>query len=140
MYSIVLFIVDTSLSGFIGSGDSPMSAVDITFLTSSSGARPVNSTWPFSFSSSRSATSSSKQSPLPMSVKAMSVAPEVVDDDAGGPDHDVHAVLGAHDADVRGQVLAAAALALVRLAALELVRVRPGADHRHVGGVLAAPA
>ena len=33
-----------------------------------------------------------------------------------------------------------AALALIRFAALELVRVRPGADHRHVGGVLAAPA
>ena len=30
-------------------------------------------------------------------------------------------------------------LALIRLAALELVRVRPGADHRDVRGVLAAP-
>ena len=30
MYSIVLFIVETSLSGFFGSGDSPISAVDMT--------------------------------------------------------------------------------------------------------------
>ena len=44
-------------------------------MTSSSGARPVNSTCPFSLSSSRSATSSSKQSPEPMSVKAMSSRP-----------------------------------------------------------------
>ena len=28
MYSIDLFIVDTSLSGFLGSGESPTSAVD----------------------------------------------------------------------------------------------------------------
>ena len=45
MYSIVLFIVDTSLSGFFGSGDRPRSAVDITARTVSSGTRPVNSTW-----------------------------------------------------------------------------------------------
>ena len=44
MYSIVLFIVDTSLSGFLGSGDRPTSAVDMTRATSSSGTRPVNST------------------------------------------------------------------------------------------------
>ena len=44
MYSIVLFIVDTSLSGFFGSGDRPTSAVDRMRATSSSGARPVNST------------------------------------------------------------------------------------------------
>ncbi len=72
---MVLFIVDTSFSGFFGSGDRPTSAVERIFLTSSSGARPVNSTWPSSLSSSRSATSSSKQSPEPMSVKAMSSRP-----------------------------------------------------------------
>ena len=75
MYSIVLFIVDRSLSGFLGSGDRPTSAVDRMRVTSSSGARPVNSTWPARPSSSRSATSSSKQSPEPISVKAMSSRP-----------------------------------------------------------------
>ena len=44
MYSIVLFIVDTSLSGFLGSGERPASAVDMMRMTCSSGARPVNST------------------------------------------------------------------------------------------------
>ena len=33
MYSIVLFIVETSLSGFFGSGDSPTSAVESTSAT-----------------------------------------------------------------------------------------------------------
>ena len=106
MYSIVLFIVDTSLSGFFGSGERPTSAVDRIFLTSSSGARPVNSTCPFRPSSSRSATSSSKQSPEPISVKAMSSRPHLVDHDVGGPHDDVHAVLRPHDADVGGEELA----------------------------------
>ena len=75
MYSIDLFIVDTSLSGFFGSGDRPTSAVDMIRATSSSGARPVNSTCPPRPSSSRSATSSSKQSPEPISVKPMSSRP-----------------------------------------------------------------
>ena len=44
MYSIVLFIVETSLSGFFGSGERPTSAVDRIRATKSSGARPVNST------------------------------------------------------------------------------------------------
>ncbi len=59
MYSMDLFIVDKSLSGFFGSGERPMSAVDRMRQTSSSGARPVNSTWPASPSLSRRATSSS---------------------------------------------------------------------------------
>ena len=45
MYSMVLFIVDTSFSGFFGSGESPISAVERIRATNSSGARPVNSTW-----------------------------------------------------------------------------------------------
>ena len=77
MYSIVLFIVDTSLSGFFGSGDSPTSAVDMTARTVSSGTRPVNSTKSPRPSSSRSATTSSKQSPPPIRVNAMSVRPSL---------------------------------------------------------------
>ena len=46
MYSMDLFMVDRSLSGFFGSGDRPTSAVERIRPTSSSGARPVNSTWP----------------------------------------------------------------------------------------------
>ena len=62
-----------------------------------------------------------------------------MDDDAGGTHHDVHAVLRPHDTDVRGQVAAAPALAVIRRPPPELVRVRPSADHRHVSGVPAAP-
>ena len=120
MYSIVLFMVDTSLSGFFGSGDSPASAVDMMRPTSSSGARPVNSTCPARFSSSRRATSSSKQSPEPIRVKAMSVAAELVHHDVGGAHHDVDAVLRAHHADVGGQEPAPAAQFGIGLAALEL--------------------
>ncbi len=43
MYSIVLFIVETSLSGFFGSGESPTSAVERTSRTVSSGTRPGSS-------------------------------------------------------------------------------------------------
>ena len=77
IYSIVLFMVDTSLSGFFGSGERPTSAVERMRPTSSSGARPVNSTYPDSPSSSRRATSSSKQSPEPISVNAMSSRPSL---------------------------------------------------------------
>ena len=140
MYSIVLFMVDTSLSGFFGSGDSPASAVDMMRPTSSSGARPVNSTCPARFSSSRRATSSSKQSPEPIRVKAMSVAAELVHHDVGGAHHDVDAVLRSHHADVRGQEPVPAAQLGVGRAALELVRVRAGADDGDVARGLAAAA
>ena len=72
MYSSVLFIVETSLSGFLGSGDKPMSAVESTLVTTSSGTRPVKVTKSSKPSSSRSATSSSKQSPLPINTNATS--------------------------------------------------------------------
>ena len=58
MYSMVLFIVDTLLSGFMGSGHSPRSAVDSTLVTKLSGTLPGSSTWSCSPSRSRSATSS----------------------------------------------------------------------------------
>ena len=45
MYSMILFMVDTSLSGLIGSGERQTSAVDRYRSRSSSGIRPVNSTW-----------------------------------------------------------------------------------------------
>ena len=108
--------------------------------TSSSGARPVNSTCPPRPSSSRSATSSSKQSPEPISVKPMSSRPSSRTTMVGRPDHDVHAVLRAHDADVRGQVRVAPAQLRVRGPALELVRVRAGAHDGDVPGCLAAAA
>ena len=44
MYSMVLFMVETSLSGFFGSGQRPTSAVESRPATTSSGTRPVNST------------------------------------------------------------------------------------------------
>ena len=73
MYSMVLFMVDTSLSGLRGSGERPTSAVERTACTVSSGARPVNSTKSPSLSSSRNATSSLKLSPEPINVNEMSV-------------------------------------------------------------------
>ena len=44
MYSIVLFIVDKSFSGFFGSGHNPRSAVERMRATVSSDTLPVNST------------------------------------------------------------------------------------------------
>ena len=71
MYSIVLFIVETSFSGFLGSGERPTSAVDrhrgTLVVRDAPGEVDVVVPGP---SSSRSATSSSKQSPPPMKVKA----------------------------------------------------------------------
>ena len=75
MYSIVLFIVQNSLSWFFGSGEIPTSAVDRMAATVSSGTLPVNSTNSASPSRSRMSTSSSKQSPDPMRTKPMSRRP-----------------------------------------------------------------
>ena len=117
MYSMVLFMVDTSLSGFFGSGDSPTSAVDRICATSSSGARPVNSTWP------GQAQLVAQRHQLVEAVARADqrerdvVAAELVHHDVGGPHHDVDAVLRPHDADVGGQEPAAAAqLGVVRAA------------------------
>ena len=63
MYSRILFIVETSLSGLWGSGASATSAVDRMPSSSSSGIRPVNVTWSSRPSSLASARISSKQSP-----------------------------------------------------------------------------
>ena len=102
MYSMVLFMVDTSLSGFLGSGDKPMSAVERMSRTTSSGARPVNSTKSPSSSWSRSATSSSKQSPDPIKVNEMSVRFSVLTTKSAILMDDVDTVLRAHHADVGG--------------------------------------
>ena len=44
MYSMVLFMVETSFSGFFGSGEIPTSAEESIAATSASGIRPVNVT------------------------------------------------------------------------------------------------
>ena len=44
MYSMVLFMVETSFSGFFGSGEIPTSAVERMADTSASGMRPVKVT------------------------------------------------------------------------------------------------
>ena len=109
MYSIVLFIVDTSLSGFFGSGDRPTSAVDMIRADQLVGHPAGELDVPGQASSSRSATSSSKQSPEPISVNAMSSRPQLVHDDVGGPQDDVDTVLRAHHAEVGDQEAAAPA-------------------------------
>ena len=74
MYSMVLFMVDTSLSGFLGSGDMPMSAVDMMAATVSSGDSPGELDEVHRARAGRAvSTSSSKQSPEPIRVKEMSV-------------------------------------------------------------------
>ena len=75
MYSMVLFMVDRSFNGFLGSGEIPTSAVDKMADTSASGIRPVNVTNSERSRRSLSATRSSKQSPDPMRVKLMSRRP-----------------------------------------------------------------
>ena len=44
MYSMVLFMVETSFNGFLGSGEIPTSAVERMAATSASGMRPVKVT------------------------------------------------------------------------------------------------
>ena len=125
MYSIVLFIVETSLSGLRGSGHRPTSAVRSTTRTVSSGTRPVSSTWSCRPSRSRSATSSSKQSPEPISVKPMSVRPIWCTHDVGGGDDHVDAVLGSHHPEVRREVGVPAPARGVRRPGAQEVRVGP---------------
>ena len=111
MYSIVLFIVDTSLSGFFGSGDRPTSAVDM-MLRDQLVRRPAGE-----LDVPGQAQLVAQRHQLVEAVARADqregdvVAAELVHHDVGGPHHDVHAVLRAHDADVRGQVPAAPALA-----------------------------
>ena len=126
MYSIVLFIVETSLSGFFGSGDSPMSAVDISRVTRSSGARPVKCTCSPSSSSTASLRRSGPASPSPIRVRATSVRPRTCTMCVHRAQRQVDPVLGAHHADVDEQVLVAAAQLGLRLAAAHAVRVGAG--------------
>src|SRR5215472_16345339 len=87
MYSIVLFIVDTSFRGFFGSGDSPTA--------------------------------------------------ELEHEDVGGPYDDINAVLGSHDADVRGEEPPAPAKFWACLPTLQSLRVRSSAHDRDVRRQLA---
>ena len=123
MYSIVLFIVDRSFRGFFGSGESPTSAVERIFLTSSSGALPgeLDMAVQLEFVSERHelveavARADDREGDV--------LTAQVMHHDVGGAHHDVDAVLRAHDADVRGEELPAAPQFGVFGTALELVRV-----------------
>src|SRR5512140_2277706 len=95
MYSRILFMVETSFSGFLGSGPTHTSAVDRIASTSASGMRPVNSTTSSRPSSCVSATRSSYESPEPINVNDTSRAGH-----AGRAQQVVDAVLGCHDAQV----------------------------------------
>ncbi len=75
MYSTTLFMDETSLRGFFGSGDRQTSAVDRYACTVSSGTRPVNSTTPSRPRRLARATDSSKASPAPMNVVCTSSRP-----------------------------------------------------------------
>ena len=104
MYSMVLFIVDTSLSGFFGSGREPdiCSGEDTShqFVGCPAGEFDMVRK-PQLVAELRGALRSSR--PLPDQGESDVCATETVDDLVGGPDHDVDSVLGPHDADVGGE-------------------------------------
>ncbi len=109
MYSSVLFIVERSLSGFLGSGDSPRSAVDRTSTTVASGTRPGSSTW------SCRPELVAQRDELGVAVAAAHegerdvVAPELVHDVVRRAHREVDAVLRAHHPEVGDEVPPAAA-------------------------------
>ena len=100
MYSMVLFIVHSSLSGSPGRERLPTSAFDRMAATSSSGIRPVNSTNSPSASRSRSSTSLVEAVTRPDEHEPDVAPAHAVDDDVGQLEDDVDPVLGAHHPDV----------------------------------------
>ena len=139
MYSIVLFIVETSLSGLSGSGESPTSAVDRISKTVSSGIRPVNVT--------RSAIPSSlgEHDELVVGVAAahedeVHVVAARAHDRRRRAERQVDPVLRAHDAQVRAEVALAVAPGSDRRPLAKSIGVRAGANDSHpAGGDMAAP-
>ena len=127
MYSIVLFMVETSFRGLSGSGESPRSAVESTSATTSSGTLPVNVTMSAMPSSLRQ---------LDELVGAVSLSHEdeldVVTAGAcelgGGAECEIDAILRAHDAEVGAQVSAAASPVGVRCTAPEALGIRSCPD------------
>ena len=133
MYSIDLFIVETSLSGFFGSGDRPYVG---------GGQDPGDQLVgrpPGELDMSGQAQFVAQRDQLVEAVARADqregdvVAAEFVHHDVSGPDHDVDPVLRSHDADVGGEELSPATLGRVGRAALAGVRVRAGADDGDVG-------
>ena len=135
MYSMVLFMVDTSLSGFFGirrqadvrgGHDAPDQLV----------GRPAGE-----LDVPGQAQLVAQRHQVVEAVARADqgegdvVAAELVHDDVGGPHSDVDAVLRAHDADVGGQEPAAPAQVGVRLAAPQPLRIRSGPDDRDVRGL-----
>ena len=112
MYSTTLFMVDRSLKAFFGSGAMQTSAVDRTRTISASPTIPVNSTWPAIPSWPARRTIDARTSPSPMKTACQSAARCAGRQRA---QRMVDAVLRAHHAEVRDQVLPAAAECRVRL-------------------------
>ena len=104
MYSMVLFIVDTSFSGFLGSGEMPTSAVERIAATSASGIRPVKVT-----NSERSSRSTQRHEVVEAIARTdegeADVAPtQLMDDVISHLQDEVHAVLWSHHAEVGGHM------------------------------------
>ena len=115
MYSIVLFIVETSLSGFFGSGDRPRSAVDITARTIVV-RHPAGELDVVAEPELVAQRDDVVEAVTAAHQRERDVgAPELVHDVIGRADDDVDAVLRSHHADVGDQVAVAAAERLVRL-------------------------
>ena len=132
MYSSVLFIVETSLSGFLGSGDKPMSAVESTLVDDVVRNPPGEGHEVFQTElvpqrdELVEAVTASHQHERDVD----SVEP--VDDVVGGSQDVVHTVLWSHDADVGGEEPSTAAPRGIRIASAQPVGGRTSADDRDV--------
>ena len=139
MYSMVLFMVDTSLSGFFGSGDRPTSGgrqdLRDQLVWRPAGELHVAGQAQFVTHRHQIAEAVTRADQRERDV----ITAELMDHDADGAHNNVDAVLRPHDTDVGGQEPAAAAQLRARLATPQPLRVRAAADHRYLAGRLAVP-
>ena len=131
MYSTTLFIVETSLSGFFGSGERHTSAVDRQRCTYSSETRPGNSTTSVEpeLDAERAQVLEGVAAAHEDAVEVLATVAQLRHRTQGVVD----TVLRAHHAEVGEQVLLAALQRGVGLTTHEPVQVRAAADHDDVG-------
>ena len=140
IYSIVLFMVDTSFSGFFGSGHRPTSAVERRAATSSSGSRPGMSRKSSDPEFARQCFEVVVGLARTNESETQSWRPERVDYVVHHPYGQVDTVLGAHDPEVHREMFAASEEPSVGRLCLESLRIWTGAHHRHVLAALGAPS
>ena len=136
MYSGILIIVETSLSGLGGSGARQTSAVERMRRMSRSPRQPANSIESLSPSSAASARISLEHVALADEDGVPVVA--ALAQPREGMDRVLDAVLRPHDPEVGDQVRAAASQLGVGLGGAEAFQVRPVADDEDILGSLPA--